>query len=77
MDLRYPRGNKPARKEERDSGGKNKSTDSVFADTSSEKQISSTQQTSFAQPKKNYCRGLRHGRGRGQDSPATGVNAIS
>ena len=42
MDSRCPRGNKPARKEERDFGGKNKSTDSVSADTSSGKQTFST-----------------------------------
>ena len=37
MDSRCPRGNRPARKEEKDSGGKNKSTDSPSADTSSGK----------------------------------------
>ena len=42
MDSRYFRRNKPAKKEEKDSGKKNKSTDSVFADTSSGKQSSST-----------------------------------
>ena len=76
-----PRGNRPARKEEKDSGGKNKSTDSAPANTSSGKQTSSTQQTSSADPKKDHRRGPRRRRGRGQDSrgqdsPATGVNAI-
>ena len=42
MDSRCPRENKPARKEEWDSGGKNKSTDSASTDISSEKQTSST-----------------------------------
>ena len=86
IDSRCPRGNRPARKEEKDSDGKNKSTDSALADTSSGKQTSSTQQASSAHPKKDYRGGPRRGRGRGQDSrgqdsrgqdsPATGVNAI-
>ena len=76
MDSRCPQGNKFAKKEEKNSSEKNKSTDSTLADTSSEKQSFSTQQTSFVYPKKdqNYCGGLWRGRGRGQDSPATGVN---
>ena len=81
IDSRCPKGNKPARKEEKDSSGKNKSTDSALADTSSRKQTSSTQQTSSAHPKKDHRGGPRRGRRRGQDSrgqnsPATGVNAI-
>ena len=86
IDSRCPRGNKPARKEEKDSGGKNKSTNSAPADTSSGKQKSSTQQASSAHPKKDHRGGLRRGRGRdqdsqgqdsqGQDLPATDVNAI-
>ena len=81
MDSRCPRGNRPARKEEKDSGGKNKSTDSASADTSSGKQTFSTQQASSVHPKKNHRGGPRRERGRGQDSrgqdsPATGVNAI-
>ena len=52
MDSRCFRGNRPAKKEEKDSGGKNKSTDSLSSDTSSGKQSSSTQQTSSANPKK-------------------------
>ena len=83
MDSRCSRGNKPARKEEKDSSGKNKSTDSIPADTSSEKQSSSTQQTSSANPKKNqdhqkggsWRRGGRQRQGQSHDSPATGVNA--
>ena len=51
MDSRCPRGNRPARKEEKDS--KNKSADSASADTSSGKQSSSTQQTSSANSKKD------------------------
>ena len=70
MDSRCPRGNRAAKREEKDS--KNKSTDSTPADTSSGKQSSSTQQTSSPHPKKG---GSRRGRGRGQNSPATGVNA--
>ena len=53
MDSRCPQGNRPARKEEKDSGRKNKSTDSLSADTSSRKQSFSTQQTSSANPKKD------------------------
>ena len=52
IDSRCPRGNRPAKKEEKDSSGKNKSTDFPCADMSSEKQSSSTQQTS-SNPKKN------------------------
>ena len=53
MDSRYPRGNRPAKKEEKDSSGKNKSTNSPSANTSSGRQSSSTQQTSSANPKKD------------------------
>ena len=76
MDSRCPRGNKPAKKKERDSNRKNKSTNSPPADTSSGKQTSSTQQASSAYSKKEYCRGPRRGRRRGQDSPATNINTI-
>ena len=82
MDSRYPRGNRPTKKEERYCGGKNKSTNSALADTSSGKQSSSTQQTSSAKLKKDqdYQQGLRRRGGRGQgcntDSPATGVNIV-
>ena len=76
MDSRSPRGIRPARKEEKDSGGKNKSTNSAFANTSSGKQTSSTQQASSAHPKKDHCGGPRRGRERGQNSPATDVNTI-
>ena len=82
MDSRCPRGNRPARKEEKDSSGKNKSTDSPSADTSSRKQSSSTQQTS-SYPKKDqdHQRSPRHPEGRGRqgcntNSPATGVNIV-
>ena len=70
IDSRCPQGNKSTKKEEKDS--KNKSTDSTPTDTSSRKQLSPTQQTSSPHPK---IGGSWHGRGRGQDSPATGVNA--
>ena len=53
MDSRCPRGSRPAKREEKDFGGKNKSTNSTPADTSSGKQSSSTQQTSSANPKKD------------------------
>ena len=81
MDSRCPQGNRPAKKEENDSG-KNKFTDSALADTSSGKQSSSTQQTSSANPKKHqdHQRGFRRRggqrQGRSLDSPATGVNII-
>ena len=52
MDSRCLRENRPAKKEEKDFSRKNKSTDSPSADTSSRKQSSSTQQTSF-NPKKD------------------------
>ena len=83
MDSRCPRGNRPARKEEKDSGGKNKSTDSPSADTPSGKQSSSTQQTSSAKKDQDHQQGgsrRREGQqrqGRGHDSPATGVNATA
>ena len=83
MDSQCPRGNRPARKEEKDSGGKNKSTDSPSADTPSGKQSSSTQQTSSAKKDQNHQQGGSRRRGGGQkqgcghDSPATGVNATA
>ena len=70
IDSRYSRGNRPAKREEKDS--KKKSTNSTHADTSSGKQSSSTQQTFSPHPKKG---GPWRERGQGQDSPATGVNA--
>ena len=82
MDLRCPRGNRPAKKEDRDSIGKNKSTDSPSADTSSGKQSTSTQQTSSNTKKdQDHQRGPRHrgrrgGQGRNTDSPTTGVNIV-
>ena len=76
MDSRCPKENNPARKEEKDSGGKNKCTDFAPADTSCGKQTSSTQQASSAYLKKDHCGGPRRRRGRGQDSPATSVNTI-
>ena len=81
MDSRCSRGNRPAKKEEKDSNRKNKSTDSLSANTSSGKQSSSTHQTSF-NPKKDqeHQRGLwRRGRGEqghNTNSTATGVNTI-
>ena len=78
IDSRCPRGNRPAKKEDKNSSGKNKSTDSPSADTSSGKQSSSTQQTS-SNPKKDRGprrRGGRGGQGRSPDSPATGVNVV-
>ena len=71
IDSRCPRGNRPAKKEEKDSGGKNKSTNSTPVDTSNGKQSSPTQQTSSAYLKKG---GSWRRRGQGQNSPATGVN---
>ena len=82
MDSRYPQENKPTRTKEKDSGGKNKSTDSPSTDTSYGKQSSSTQQTFSANPKKDQDhqqRGSRRQKGQqrqdyGHDCPATGVN---
>ena len=83
MNSKCPWGNRPARKEVKDSGGKNKSTNSPSADMSSGKQSFSTQQTSSTNPKK-YQDHQQEGsqrwkpqqrQGRGHDSPATGVNA--
>ena len=54
IDSRYPQGNRSAKKKEKDSGGKNKSTDSPSADTSSGKQSSSTQQTSSAKKDQDH-----------------------
>ena len=53
MDSRCFRGNRPARKEEKNSSGKNKSTNFPFANTSSGKQTFSTQQTSSANSMKD------------------------
>ena len=84
MDSRCPRGNRPAKREDKDFSGKNKSTDSPSADTSSGKQSSSTQHAS-SNPKKDQDqdhqrgrrrRGGRGGQGRNTDSPATGVNIV-
>ena len=76
IDSRCARGNRPARKEEKDPGGKNKSTDFAPADTSSGKQISSTQHASSAHLKKDHCGGPRRKSRQGQDLSAMGVNAI-
>ena len=82
IDSRCPRGSRPAKREEKDSGGKNKSTNSTPADTSSRKQSSSARQTSSANPKKDqdHQRGPRRRRGRGHgrnpDSPATSINIV-
>ena len=82
MDSRCPRGNRPTKKEEKNSSGKIKSTDSPFADTSSGKQSFSTQQTS-SNPKKDQDhqqgsrhRGRRGGQGCNTNSPSTGVNVV-
>ena len=75
MDSKCPQRNRPAKKEEKDSSGKNKSNDSIPADTSSGKQSSSTQQTSFAHPNKDHRGGPWCGKRQDQDSSTTGVNA--
>ena len=74
MDSRCPQGNRPAKKEEKNFGGKNKSTDSISADISSGKQSSSTQQASSAHPKKDHRGSPWRERRQDQDSPAMGVN---
>ena len=74
MDSRCSQGNNPAKKEEKDSGGKNKSTNSVLADIFSGKQSSSTQQTSSAHSKKDHRGDPRRRRGQSQDSLTMGVN---
>ena len=51
MDSRYPQGN--WKKDEKNSDGKNKSTDSASANTSIGKQSFSTKQISSANPKKD------------------------
>ena len=51
MDSRYSRGNR--KKDKKDFDRKNKSTDSISANISSEKTSSSNQQTSSANPKKD------------------------
>ena len=84
MDSRCQQGNRPSKKEkeEKDSG-KNKSTKSTPADTSSRKQSSSAWQTPSAKPKNNqdHQQGPRRRGGQGQgcntNSPATGVNIVS
>ena len=82
MDSRCPQGSRPAKREEKDSGRKNKSTDSNPADTSSGKQSSSARQTSSANPKKDldHQQGPRRrggqGHGRNPDSSAMGVNIV-
>ena len=83
MDSRCPQGNRPARKEEKNSGGKNKSTDFPSADMPSGKQSFSTQQTSSAKKNQDHQQGgsWRQGgqgrQGRGHDFPATGINATA
>ena len=82
INSRCLRGNKPTKKEERDSG-KNKSIDSSPADTSSEKQLSSTQQTSSINLKKDQVyqrdswRRGEQGQGHSPNSPATSLNIVS
>ena len=82
MDMRCPKRNKLAKKEEKDFSGKNKFTDSPSANTSSRKQSSSTQQTFSTNPKKDqdhqqgpWRRGKRE-QGCNTNSPATGVNIV-
>ena len=53
IDSRCLWGNRPAKREEKDSDGKNKSIDSTPADTSSGKQLFSARQTSSTKPKKD------------------------
>ena len=83
MDLRCPRGNKPAKKEEKDSSGKNKSIDSPSTDISIGKQFFSIQQTSSANPKKDQnhqrsprSRGERGRQGRNTNFLATDINIV-
>ena len=75
MDSKCSRKNKPIEKEEKDSGGKKKFTNSAPADISIGKQTSSTQKASSSHLKKNHRGDLWRKRGRGQDLSATGVNA--
>ena len=83
MNSRCPQGNRPIKKDKKDSGGKNKSTDSASANTSSGKQSFSTQQISSPNLKKDQDhqqggsrrRGGRRGQGHSHDSLLTGVNA--
>ena len=76
------RENRPTKREEKDSGGKNKSTNSTPADTFSGKKSSSAWQTSSLNPKKDqdYQRDPRRrkerGPGHNTDSPATGINIV-
>ena len=74
VDLKYLQGNR--KKDEKDSSGKNKSTNSVSADTSRRKQTFSTQQTFSANLKKDQDQqqGFRYRGGWGRNSPTTSVN---
>ena len=76
IDSKYLQGNKPAKKEKKNSG-RAKFTNTPSADIPSGKQSSSIHQTSFVHLKKDQNRGPRRerGRGQGQDLLATGVNA--
>ena len=76
MDSRCFRGNRLAKKEEKDSSRKNKSNNSAPADIFNEKQSFSTQQTFSAHPKKDQRGGFWRRKGQCQDSLATGVNVI-
>ena len=83
MDLRCPRGNRSAKKEEKNFSRRNKSTNSPFADMSNRKQSSFTQQTSSANLKKDqdhqqggfWRRGGRQRQGHSNKPLAMGVNA--
>ena len=78
MDSRYPQENR--KKDKKDFGGKNKSTNFPSANISSGKQSSSTQQTSSVNSKKDQDHQqsflYRRRRGHGRDSPGTGVNIV-
>ena len=78
MDSRYPRGQRPIKKEDKDSRDyeKNKFSQNPPTNTSS-----SGTQSSLAQPKKEQNSRSRRGeprrQGQGQNTPATGVNATA
>ena len=78
MDSRCPRGQRPTKKEDKDSRDyeKNKSSQNPPTNTSS-----SGTQSSPAQPKKEQNSRSRQGgsrrQGQGQNTPATGVNATA
>ena len=78
MDSQCPRGQRPTKKEDKDSRDykKNKSSQNLSTNTSS-----SGTQSSLAQPKKEQNSRSRQGgprrQGQGQNTPATGVNATA